>query len=735
MTVASAVARNDYLSSGIAGPYAFTFPIQAASHLVVLKRDLTTGGETTLTQGVDYTLSGTSWANGGSFTLAAVLATGYAITARRVVPLTQLVDLRNQGAFFAEVHESEFDLLTQADQQQQDQIDRALKLPATEAGTAANTTLPAATLRANKALFFDASGNPTVAAGASVASIPDVSLMQVVDTVAALRALAIPAGVTQYRLRGYYAAGDGGGGFFYWSAGSSAADDGGAVIRPSSLPASGRWLRIVDDIVSVRWFGALGDGVTDDAPAINAALVFARTLNRPGTLNQVGGCIRFSKGRFLIKQTISVVEGDILLGDQSGLDSAPLATASAGTNIVVSTTLAGGATWNNSVAITVTGGGPLTVRDIGFNGTQTVTNSTWIKSGDGATNIGLTQGHFRGLRVIGFTNAVQAYKFFDVDFNDCGFESNEVDFNILGTGAFDDFSSVRFANCTFYAPGTAHFQCSGGATPKKVSFSSCEFMQTVAGVGKVGFLVYDAAITDWQFSACSIYMAASNYFLRVIDATATIDGVSFNGCGVSGGNLIGIPAVPAVASMKAIRLVGTKLRDSLVSLDSCSNGFKAVGCDFEGASTLTLNAAKNSNLVGCDFSLCTGTIFAPTGVHDGITVVGNTFPAAYTTFNFNSTNTRVAAWANTGVPDFSPFGSVVYDPPSLADGAGATTTVTVTGAALGDYAVASFSLDLQGITVTAWVSAANTVSVRFQNESGGVLDLASGTLRAAVRKV
>lgn len=79
-------------------------------------------------------------------------------------------------------------------------------------------------------------------------------------------------------------------------------------------------------------------------------------------------------------------------------------------------------------------------------------------------------------------------------------------------------------------------------------------------------------------------------------------------------------------------------------------------------------------------------------------------------------------------------GSATYDPANLVDGAGATTTVTVTSAALGDIADASFSLDVQGITVTAWVSAANTVSVRFQNETGGAIDLASGTLRARVRK-
>ena len=79
-------------------------------------------------------------------------------------------------------------------------------------------------------------------------------------------------------------------------------------------------------------------------------------------------------------------------------------------------------------------------------------------------------------------------------------------------------------------------------------------------------------------------------------------------------------------------------------------------------------------------------------------------------------------------------GSATYDPASLADGAGVTTTVAVTGAALGDFAFASFSNALQGIILSAWVSATDVVSVRFQNESGGTLDLASGTLRARIMK-
>lgn len=77
-------------------------------------------------------------------------------------------------------------------------------------------------------------------------------------------------------------------------------------------------------------------------------------------------------------------------------------------------------------------------------------------------------------------------------------------------------------------------------------------------------------------------------------------------------------------------------------------------------------------------------------------------------------------------------GSIVYDPASIADGTGVTTTVSVAGATLGDFVLVSFSLDLQGIILTGYVSAADTVSVRFQNETGAEINLESGTITAVV---
>lgn len=76
--------------------------------------------------------------------------------------------------------------------------------------------------------------------------------------------------------------------------------------------------------------------------------------------------------------------------------------------------------------------------------------------------------------------------------------------------------------------------------------------------------------------------------------------------------------------------------------------------------------------------------------------------------------------------------TATVDPASLADAAGATTAVTVTGAALGDFVMVAAPYDLVDMTVTAYVQAANAVEIRVQNESGSGANLASGTWRIAV---
>jgi hypothetical protein len=83
----------------------------------------------------------------------------------------------------------------------------------------------------------------------------------------------------------------------------------------------------------------------------------------------------------------------------------------------------------------------------------------------------------------------------------------------------------------------------------------------------------------------------------------------------------------------------------------------------------------------------------------------------------------------------TPIGSKTHDFGSVADGAFESTDVTVTGAVLGDFAAASFSLDLpNGCWLSAHVSATNTVTVTLHNESGSSQDLASGTVRAIVTR-
>ncbi|MGJ7337299.1 hypothetical protein [Morganella morganii] len=111
MTVSTELSHEEYTGNGVTTDFDFRFRIFEAKHLVVSVADQD-GTEHILTNGTDYTLRGVGSYRGGKVILKMPLATGWKIGIARDLPAVQETDLRNQGKFFAEVHEDAFDYLT-----------------------------------------------------------------------------------------------------------------------------------------------------------------------------------------------------------------------------------------------------------------------------------------------------------------------------------------------------------------------------------------------------------------------------------------------------------------------------------------------------------------------------------------------------------------------------------------------------------------------------------------------
>ncbi len=76
--------------------------------------------------------------------------------------------------------------------------------------------------------------------------------------------------------------------------------------------------------------------------------------------------------------------------------------------------------------------------------------------------------------------------------------------------------------------------------------------------------------------------------------------------------------------------------------------------------------------------------------------------------------------------------SKTYDPSSLSTLTQTSTTITCPGVSLGDFVVLSNSVSSALVTITAYVSAANTVTILVFNGSSGTIDLGSATYRVRV---
>ena len=162
MTVSSTTVKNSYSGNGSNDTFVYGFKIFADTDLEVIIRSAT-GTETIKTLTTHYTVTGAGSASGGNvvFTAGNIPTATETVVVRREVPQTQAIDYIANDPFPAESHEEGLDRATMTIQQLQEEVNRSIKLSATNTMTSTEFTV-GATDRANKILAFDSAGEISV---------------------------------------------------------------------------------------------------------------------------------------------------------------------------------------------------------------------------------------------------------------------------------------------------------------------------------------------------------------------------------------------------------------------------------------------------------------------------------------------------------------------------------------------------------------------------------------------
>lgn len=264
MTVSSSTDRATFPGNDATTVFPLPFRFFANGEVNAWLITNATGALTPLTLGTHYTLTGASepevdGSATGQLTMITPPTSAQSLFVQRIIPVTQPTDIVNQGQFFPEIHENVFDRLTMLNQQNAGAISRVIRVQDFDPEPA---KLPSAALRALKIMSFDAAGNPVAIDAAS-----DSSLVLRQD-LANDTDPAKGAGLVSF--------------------------------LPSGIATAVRTvISKLRDTVSVKDFGAVGDGVVDDTAAMQLA-------------HNTGRLVYYPAGTYLFTNGLNITSGGIV---------------------------------------------------------------------------------------------------------------------------------------------------------------------------------------------------------------------------------------------------------------------------------------------------------------------------------------------------------------------------------------------------------------------------------------
>ena len=237
MTVTALVTRNDITATASQTSFTYTFRVLAATDMDVYQNGVL------LSSG--YTVNDVGNTTGGTVVLDSGVPVGQIVSLVLAMPLDRTTNYQNSGKFLADDVNEDFDKIYIGAVQNENEGGRSLRLKDVEPPTAGvDMTIPLKDDRKGKYLSFNSvTGAPEVVAGTG-GSVTDASLVNYT-----------PAGT-------------------------------GAVVTTVQTE--------LREFVSVKDFGAKGDGVTDDTAAIQLALNAANNKT-----------LLFNEGTYLVSKSSS----------------------------------------------------------------------------------------------------------------------------------------------------------------------------------------------------------------------------------------------------------------------------------------------------------------------------------------------------------------------------------------------------------------------------------------------